>query len=60
MSRGVIEYLDTGIALGFGQLLKIYELITFPGSLVAEDLLNMRFQKIEDAVNTGGSSGFEG
>lgn len=52
--------MDKDIAPGFGQRCKLYELVTTPGNLVAGDLLEVRFRKIEDAVNAGVSSGFGG
>lgn len=59
-SCGGIEYLDKDIAPWFGQLRKLYELVTSPGNIVAGDLLEVRFRKIDSAVNAGGSSGFGG
>lgn len=52
-SRGVVEYLDKDIAPEFDQRRKLYKLVTSPYKLVAGDLLEMRFRKIEDIINAG-------
>lgn len=44
---------------GFGQLHKLYKLDTVSGNLVAGDLLEARFQMIDDTAKDNGSGGFE-